>query len=197
MFGVDGNDLIYGSNGADRLAGGNNSDRLFGGNGVDVLKGDRGNDLLYGGNNNDTLIGGDNNDNLYGQNNNDRIFGENGNDRLEGGNGSDTLTGGGGLDDFVFASTNQPADEITDFTVEDDTLVFVASGFAGIATLGMVSVDMFTIGSNPSTTSHRFIYSAGSGELFYDQDGTGNSAKVKLADLDAGLPLTNSDFVIT
>lgn len=187
QYGENGNDVLYGGDDNDRIFGNNNNDSLYGGNGLDNLKGGSGNDFLYGGNNNDTVIGG---------NNSDRILGENGNDRLEGGNGSDTLTGGEGLDDFVFASINQPADVITDFTVEDDSLVFVASGFAGISTLGMVSVDMFTIGSNASTTSARFIYSAGSGELFYDQDGSGSSAKVKLADLDAGLPLTNSDFVM-
>ena len=78
--------------------------------------------------------------------------------------------------------------------IQDDTLLFKANQFAGISTLGMISLDMLTIGSSAKDSSDRFIYNAGTGDLFYDSDGTGNSQQTKLAKLDAGLALTRSDF---
>ena len=164
--------------------------------GIDILKGDGGNDNLFGGNSNDRLFGGDGNDILEGQNNNDRLYGGNGIDRLEGGNGIDTLTGGSGEDNFVFANTTQGMDFITDFTVTDDILSLTATGFAGITATSIVSTQMFTIGANATSNSHRFIYSASSGDLFYDSDGIGSNSQIKLAQLDSGLALTNNNFQI-
>lgn len=133
---------------------------------------------------------------LEGQNGDDRLFGDTGNDQLFGGAGSDTLTGGVGLDSFVFGSTNDGAEVISDFSIEDDTFVFVAANFADIPNLGLVSSQMFTVGSNATTSAHRLIYNSGNGELFYDADGLGGIDQVKLAQLDSGLPLTHVEFLM-
>ncbi|MEM8720296.1 MAG: hypothetical protein AAGE84_13465 [Cyanobacteria bacterium P01_G01_bin.39] len=100
------------------------------------------------------------------------------------------------FDSFVFGSTNEGAEVISDFSIEEDTFVFVASNFPGIPNPGLVSSQMFTIGSSATTNAHRLIYNSGSGELFYDEDGVGSMAKVELAQLDSGLPLTNIDFLM-
>ena len=57
MWGLDGNDSLYG---------GTLSDTLFGGDGLDFLVGNEGNDYLYGGNGNDVLRGGAGGDRLEG-----------------------------------------------------------------------------------------------------------------------------------
>lgn len=91
-------------------------DRLFGGAGNDRLDGGKGNDRLEGGAGNDTLDGGD------------------GNDTLIGGGGNDRLTGGAGVDRFVFASTGDASDTITDLRVtgrDQDTIVLSHSLFQG------------------------------------------------------------------
>ena len=107
--------------------------------------------------------------------------------------GDDILTGGTGEDSFVFNSPNEGVDTITDFSVEDDTLVFSAAGFDGL-TAGMVISEMFTVGTAATSNEHRFIYNSGSGDLFYDSDGTGDNNQLKLASLTTGLALTSNDF---
>ena len=196
LEGGGGNDRLYGNEGSDIFRGGSGNDILSGGAGFgrDKLKGQDGNDSIAGGGGDDLLQGGKNDDLLFGNGNNDILFGDEGNDRLDGGSGQDTLSGGAGQDEFVFVSSSQSQDEITDFTIQDDTLLFKANQFAGISTLGMISSDMLTIGSSANDSSDRFIYNAGTGDLFYDSDGTGNSQQTKLAKLDAGLALTRSDF---
>ena len=219
--GDNGNDLIYGSFGFDTIYGGEDNDTISGGNQRDLLVGDGGDDEINGGNHsdsifgkieddllrgqngNDTLFGGDGEDSLEGGNNRDRLAGGEDDDtltggadidRLDGGSGDDLLTGGSGRDNFVFNSLEEGTDTITDFSPQDDTMWFVKEGFDGISTKGMISSQMLRIGSDATTTNHRFIYNSGSGDLFYDSDGSGSSARVLLAELDSGLALTNADF---
>ena len=59
VWGLGGDDWIYGLGGADTLHGGNGDDRLFGGSGADTLNGGNNNDYLVGGTGGDTLNGGD------------------------------------------------------------------------------------------------------------------------------------------
>lgn len=80
IFGLAGNDVLYGGNQDDCLVGGDGDDTLLGANGQDALDGGSGGDVLIGGNGQDVLAGGD------------------GDDLLVGGLGSDTLDGGAGND---------------------------------------------------------------------------------------------------
>ena len=205
LEGGAGNDTLYGNEGSDLFRGGGGNDTLSGGAGFgqDKLKGEDGDDSLAGGGGNDTLQGGDDDDLLFGNGQNDTLYGDDGDDllnggsgvdRLQGGRGEDILTGGRGRDNFVFVSFREGTDTITDFSPQDDTMWFVTTGFAGISTTGMISSQMLRIGSDATTSSHRFIYNSGSGDLFYDSDGSGSSARVLLAELDSGLALTNADF---
>ncbi len=196
LEGGAGNDRMYGNEGSDIFRGGSGNDILSGGAGFgrDKLKGQNGNDSIAGGGGNDLLQGGNDNDTLLGNGNNDILFGDDGNDRLDGGEGRDTLSGGAGQDEFVFVSSSPSQDEIRDFKIQDDTLLFQANKFAGISTLGMINSDMLTIGSSANNSSDRFIYNSATGDLFYDSDGTGSSQQTKLVNLDKGLALSNSDF---
>ena len=67
----------------------------------------------------------------------DTIVGTNGDDTITGGASADTLTGGAGADTFVYTSTRDAGDTITDFTPYVDTLklntLFASVGFSGTA----------------------------------------------------------------
>ncbi|HBE19196.1 MAG TPA: hypothetical protein DEG17_14775 [Cyanobacteria bacterium UBA11149] len=100
----------------------NSADVINAQGGNDTIDGKSGDDLLRGGAGNDTLLGGA------------------GNDILVGGSGNDTLTGGSGNDQFVYQSTSDFADTITDFNATADKLVltslFQSIGYAGSNPIG-------------------------------------------------------------
>ncbi|MCC5619381.1 choice-of-anchor L domain-containing protein [Nostoc sp. CHAB 5836] len=206
LFGNDGNDFLQGDNGADFLNGGNGDDTLIGGadddflvggNGNDSIDGGSGNDAIDGGIGTDILIGGDGNDRLTGNSGNDSLNGGTGNDTLNGGIGNDTLNGGTGSDRFVFNSSTEGIDTISDFSVVDDTIFVSAAGFGGGLVAGAaIAANQFVIGTAATTSSQRFIYNQGNGFLFFDQDGTGAIAGVQIATLNTGLSLTNADIFV-
>ncbi|MBL1209203.1 MAG: calcium-binding protein, partial [Geminocystis sp. GBBB08] len=136
--------------------------------GTNLLTGDDGNDLHYGGSGNDTLYGG---------------------------NGNDILNGGTGLDSFLFNSTSEKVDRITDFNVTDDTILISSSGFGGLGVGTLISTQ-FTIGSSATTLDHRFFYNSSNGRLFFDVDGSGATSAVQIAILNTGLAMTNDDIVV-
>jgi serralysin len=182
--------------------------------GNDTLNGYAGNDTLYGGNQDDTLYGGDDDDTLYGGLNpiysgNDYLSGEYGNDLLDsgagddslvGGFGNDTLTGGAGRDSFVFNSSSEGVDTITDFSVADDMLEVSKSGFGGVKLRAdaFLSSKRFYPGAAAHDRTDRFIYNQGTGALYFDADGSkGGFAQVQIAQLSAGLSLSHRDIYVT
>ena len=203
LYGGTGQDFLYGGNGADFLSGGAQDDRLEGDEGDDRLDGNDGNDNLLGGGGNDVVIGGTGDDLLRGGNGNDFLRGGNGSDnlgggagadRLTGGAGNDVLTGGTGADEFAFiAMGTGNADTITDFSVADDTIVFDGSIF-GALNAGVLAAGAFRIGNAAQDANDRIIYNSNTGELFYDADGVGGAEQKLVAQLSAGLALTNADF---
>jgi len=98
--GGDGMDYANGNAGNDVVRGGGGSDRLYGGSGDDVIYGDHDPGVSDLGDGNDHMNGNKGNDFLYGGGGNDDLLGGQGNDTLEGGTGVDTLTGGQGNDTF-------------------------------------------------------------------------------------------------
>ncbi|MFZ2726038.1 MAG: cadherin domain-containing protein [Methylococcaceae bacterium] len=173
----------------DLIRGGDAADRLYGG---DL------NDSLYGGNGDDRLYGEDNNDQLYGQNGNDRLYGGDGNDTLWGGTGIDTLSGGAGSDVFVLNSTASSSniDKISDFSVVDDTIYLENALFTSLTTTGTLAASAFNIGASAADSSDRIFYNNNTGALYYDDDGSGAHAAVKIATLGVALSLSNADFVV-
>ena len=141
LVGKAGNDLIRGAQSADTLIGGNGNDRLFGGSDNDLLKGNGAADQIKGGKGHDRLQGGNGNDNLLGGLGDDTVLGGKGNDTLDGGDGQDTLiggpgrdqlTGGADADQFRF-SEGSGKDQVTDFDISEDQLVFDPSLWGGDA----------------------------------------------------------------
>ena len=97
----------------------NASDRILGSDAAEGLYGDYGNDTLVGRGGHDTISGGT------------------GDDWIEGDGGADLLTGGAGVDRFVYLSTSDFGDVITDFTtgVSGDVLdiasLLASGGYSG------------------------------------------------------------------
>lgn len=143
-----------------------------------IFSGVAGNDTLIGGAGKDTLNGGA------------------GKDTLIGGGGNDSLIGGTGADVFVFNSSNQGIDTITDFVSASDRIRIGASGFGAGLVAGTISASQFVLGSSALDASDRFIYNQETGALFFDKDGTGSAAKIQLAILSNQSNMSASDIFV-
>lgn len=220
LFGNGGNDLIRGGFGKDVLNGlsgvdtADYSDKtlsvvatLNGATPVTVFVNGLAEDTisnfenLTGGTKADTLTGDGNINRLEGGLGNDILKGEGGNDTLIGGAGLDTLTGGLGGDRFQFATFSAGVDTIADFTHLTDDILVSAGGFGGGLAIGALSATRLIAGVAPGVNQNfgQFLYETGTGKLFWDQDGTGATAKVQIALVQiAGAPavLTNADFFV-
>ncbi|MBD2622923.1 calcium-binding protein [Microcystis flos-aquae FACHB-1344] len=204
MIGSSFNDFLGGGSKNDTLIGGDGNDSLNGNPGNDSLNGGDGNDNLTGVSGDDTLIGGNGNDTLLGGDGNDSLNGGDGNDTLNGGPGTDTLTGGAGADRFVFSSSTQGIDTITDFNpaVGEDLIQVTRTGFGGstaLPSLGALTTAQFLSGAgatSATTTAQRFIYNTTDGALRFDVDGTGVTAAVQIATLSNFAAITNTNIVV-
>lgn len=139
-------------------------------------------DSLVGGAGNDTLVGGD------------------GKDTLVGGAGTDSLVGGAGADNFVFNSPSEGFDWIPGFSSSQGDVINVsATGFAGGLTAGPLGAAQFRSGAginSAATAAQRFIYNTANGALWFDVDGVGGAASVRIANL-LGIPtFTASNIVV-
>ena len=199
------NDTLNGGNEQDSLNGGNGHDSLNGGNGSDSLIGGDGNDTLNGVSGNDTLIGGNGNDTLNGGTGTDSLIGGDGNDSLNGGAGTDTLTGGAGADRFVFSSSTQGIDTITDFNPAfgEDIINVTRPGFGGttaLPSLGALSATQFLSDAGATsavTAAQRFIYNTTDGALRFDQDGDlGTFSPILIATLSNLAAITHTNIVV-
>ena len=209
------NNVLRGNGGNDTISGGTGDDYMDGGAGVDTVdyrywNGGATYNLATGvtslpGFNEDILnfeniLTGDGNDNVIGNNVNNRIITGGGNDTISGGFGDDILTGNAGADHFRFQSFNERIDQITDFSVPNDTIDVSAVGFGGGLVAGaMITSAQFVTATAATDAFDRFIYSGITGALSFDRDGSlGGFAQVQIATLSSGLAMTNNDiFVIT
>lgn len=110
------------------------------------------------------------------------LTGNSGANRLDGGAGADTLAGGAGKDVFRFTAANQGGDTITDFAA-GDRLAFTARGFGGLrrGALSATAFESLASSSAATTAQTRFIYNQSQRALYYDADGTGARAAVRIA----------------
>ena len=129
-----------------------------------------------------------------------RLQGNNGANILNGLGGSDTLTGFAGADTFAFNSalgaTN--TDVITDYSVAADHILLENAVFIGLAA-GVLAATAFSssITGLALDASDRIMYETDTGLLWFDQDGNaGGFARVKFADLAAGLLMAASEFAV-
>ncbi|NEQ20540.1 MAG: hypothetical protein F6K28_15135 [Microcoleus sp. SIO2G3] len=60
----------------------------------------------------------------------------------------------------------------------------------------MITEDQFTIGTQATDESDRFIYDSASGYLFFDVDGIGLSQYILIAQLSTGLAMTHANIFV-
>ncbi len=223
IFGQDGADLLYGVGGDDTLTGGAGADHLDGGTGFDLASYSQATTGVYarldgvnessseavgdtfvsiegfvGSFFNDVFVGNaTNNDVLYGLGGDDTLYGIGGNDTLNGGTGNDVLFGGTGNDFFIFADTLNAAtnvDSIRDFTVNADDILLSRVFFTGINAI--LDAAEFQLGAIANDIGDRIIYTSGTGQLFFDADGSGGGAQTLFATVTVGTALTHNDFIM-
>ncbi|PVE23555.1 hypothetical protein DC522_15235 [Microvirga sp. KLBC 81] len=144
----------------------------------------------------DKFVGGVGNDRLGGGAGNDTLVGGGGNDTLSGGTGKDTLTGNSGSDKFLFDVTPNRLypDAITDFSSRYDTFLLKRTIFKTLPT-GTLPSKAFVLGKVAKDADDRILYDKGTGGVYYDADGSGRIAAVKIATLTNKPTLYHHDFV--
>ncbi|WP_201859289.1 calcium-binding protein [Microvirga soli] len=132
---------------------------------------------------------------LKGNGGNDTIYGMLGNDKLYGGTGKDT---------FVFdtrLNKTKNVDKIYDFKSKDDTFhldnaIFTKLGSGTAARPKKFKSDMFVESTRAKDREDRIVYDKKTGALYYDQDGTGSKAQVKIATITNKTKLYYHDFFV-
>jgi hypothetical protein len=168
-------------------------DQLLGNSGANTLQGGAGDDLLDGRDGADSLSGGPGDDWLTGGAGSDRLSGDAGNDTLVGGTGYDTLTGGDGSDVFQFDAADKNWDIITDFQPGEDHIALANFGITRLdATDFVASADPHAVAAVGTV-----LYNSSDGSLWWDADGTGSGAAVKVASLTGHPDLQASDLLFS
>jgi len=145
---------------------------------------------VYGSNKDDVITGDTDVNNLIGQNGNDTIDGGAGHDTLEGGNGGDTIVFGAPID-----AAN--SDTVIGFNSGEDKISLKDSVFALTCDPGDgLSGSEFAAGSSAANPGDRVIYDSTTGNLYYDDDGSGSHAQVLIAHFDGNPTITAGDIVI-
>ena len=139
-------------------------------------------------------------DTLLAGSGDDIISGAAGNDTINGGLGNNMLTGGAGADKFVFntALSSSNIDTITDFAHGADKIQLARSIMTNVGVVGVLKSADFKLSTATLDASDRIIYNKTTGELFYDSDGNGLIAAIKIAIIGASShpTLSNTDFTI-
>jgi Ca2+-binding RTX toxin-like protein len=162
---------------------------------VDItLTGNAFNNVLTGNDGANILIGGAGNDVLYGGAGNDRIHGQEGND---------ILAGGAGRDLFVFDKAphkSRNLDKITDYNVRDDSIYvenkYFKVGSGSLNKPKKMESKYFFKGTKAHDRDDRLIYDQKKGVLYYDPDGTGSKAQIKVATFDKKPALNINEFFV-
>ncbi len=160
----------------------------------DRITGSSADNFVYAWIGNDTIDGGAGNDTLNGVS---------GSDSINGGAGNDLLTGGTEADIFVFNQTPGAAnaDRITDFTSASDKLqldhnVMAALGATGNFAAGDVRFFAGAGAASGHDADDRVVYNTSTGQLYYDDDGSGAHAAQLVATLQAGAVVAATDIAV-
>ncbi|WP_157943276.1 esterase-like activity of phytase family protein [Nostoc sp. CENA543] len=154
-----------------------------------------GNINATGNNLNNRLTGNAGNNTLIGNGGDDFLSGGQGNDLLIGGAGFDTLVGDAGVDIFDLTGSLTAFDTIRDFQAGET--VRLSGAEFGLSQIGTLDAGLFRLGTAAQTQSDRFIYNQAKGELFFDPDGTGVNAQIKIAVFSNRAALTAASFLVT
>jgi Ca2+-binding RTX toxin-like protein len=208
LTGSDFNDVLTGDAGDNRIVGGGGADVMSGGAGNDRYSVDNAGDVVNEGagagtdlvnaNIDYTLTANVENLSLFNGavrgtgNDLDNIIVGNQNDNvLDGRGGSDSLYGGAGDDTFVV--TGDGVDFVRDFASNETVLIQGGLLTAGLSN-GALAANQFEQ-SNAATTADIRFFQDTYGALWYDADGSGASAAVKIAAFGSA-DLTHTNIVI-
>ena len=215
LNGFGGNDVLDGAGGGDNLWGGTGADTHIGGDdaGIDYARYDDGN---YGNltirldnsafnagaaavgdtyNGIEGLVGGVGNDVVIGNALANYLFGGGGADYIDGQGGNDYLNGGAAADQFRFSTALGASniDTIADFQAGVDDILLLQSIFTAIGPT--LTVDEFRVGAAVDGNDY-ILYNSGTGQIFYDSDGSAPGLAVVFATVTAATALTIGDFVM-
>jgi Ca2+-binding RTX toxin-like protein len=212
LDGGDGDDMLIGGGGSDFLHGGAGRDRLIGNGGSDsasyfysdegvtvsldkslIATGDAVGDTFTSIEN---LVGSSTaSDVLAGNKKANSIWGFGGDDTINGGKGNDQLYGGEGSDTFVFSSAKHGTDTIHDFNAYDK-IAFDAEAFGLVA--GAVGANQFRASAGHASLSQTevFLFDTTDKSLWFDQDGSGAGAAVRLAVLGDNADLWSGQLLL-
>ena len=157
------------------------------------IAGNAGNNVVWANSGNDTILGGAGNDDLHG---------EAGNDWLEGGAGNDTVGGGGDQDHLVFREFGAAnADTVISFATSWDDLQLDSAAFTQIGATGQFAAgDARFYSAAGAASGHdandRLVFNTSTGQLYYDDDGSGAHAAQLVATLTGGATLAASDISV-
>ena len=107
--------------------------------------------------------------------------------------GVDTLYGGAGADRLFGDATGNGAGNTLEGQAGHDLLI---GGAGADAMTGGVGADMFTTGTKAKDAEDRIVYDKKTGSLYYDDDGSGRHAQVKIATLTNKTKLAYHDFFV-
>lgn len=139
----------------------------------------------------DTLI---NIEDVNGSRYDDLIVGSRFSNRIRGGDGDDTMAGGGGNDTFYWRSQDEIGDDdvVNGFATTGpgaDVLNFRTDLFNNMTT------DLTLVNGTAATEAvGTFIFDGSTSTLYWDEDGTGGVARVKIAVLTGVTTLTDANF---
>lgn len=124
---------------------------------------------------------------INGTNGKDNLVGTAGKDTITGGRGTDTLTGGASADKFVYNSTLEGVDTITDFTLGSDSLVITAL----LASVGYT-------GNNPVGAGYlsTMALTNGSTAVMFDVDGTAGAGVPRQLVILTGVSVSNAAVLL-
>jgi Ca2+-binding RTX toxin-like protein len=224
LYGGWGDDVIDGGTGIDRMEGGIGNDVYYindlgdsvieaAGQGIDTVYASVNFNMGAGtevefvyatGSANVQLTGSSFANAITGNAGANKIYGGSGNDKVYGELGNDMLYGQAGRDVFVFntrlnKSTN--VDKIYDFRYQDDSFqldnkIFTKLGSGTESRPKKFNSDMFVNGKKAQDREDRIVYDKKTGSLYYDQDGTGSKAQVKIATIVNKAILKFDDFFV-
>jgi Ca2+-binding RTX toxin-like protein len=140
--------------------------------------------------------------NLTGSSSSQYLLGNQGANVLDGKGGADILIGYGGADSFAFTTSigsnfgNGNLDVIADFQAGVDKIQLDDAIFAGIGGPGALAAGVFVVGTSAGDADDRLIYNSGTGQLFYDANGSAAGGAIHFATLQGAPTLTASDFQV-
>jgi serralysin len=178
---------VHGVFGGFTIANGVTIENAFSGSGNDMLVGNNADNLLSAGAGNDTLMSGPGNDTVYAGPGNDLIYV---------GSGNDVLYGGRGADSFVFRiALGTGIATLPDFQHGIDHIDLAHQIFTALPPGALPASELFR-GLRAATPSDHLVYTAGTGALAYDANGSQPGGSVVLAHLPKGLALDSHDFLV-